>query len=265
MRKLQVAMIFILFIGLCSGIASSEVGKTGIISGQLMIKDGRPMAGGHVFIFNDSSGPPPSQDRYWRVPDYVIPIEDSGRFSVELPEGRYYLGAIKRVSREKIGPPDEGDFFYAGMDEKGMPKAYIIKAGEKKDIGVVSEAVPFKRSTVKFGDGITAVEGTVLDTEGMPVEGALVFAYTTPEMIGRPVFVSERTGKDGKYILRVYDGGNYYLKVRDVYGGGPPVKGAVIGSYGQEKAVPVIIRKGEITKGIDIKVIRFPGPGPKKE
>ncbi len=240
--------------------------KAGAISGQLMIKNGGPMSGGSVFIFNDATGPPPSKEKYWRVPDYIAPIDNDGRFSVELPEGKYYLGAIKRISEKKnIGPPEEGDFFFAGADEKGMPKAYIIKKGEGTDIGVISEAVPFKRAIVKLRNGITAIEGTVLDTDGKPVEGALVFAYTTPTMVGKPIFASEKTGKDGKYILRVHEGGKYYLKVRDIYGGGPPVSGAIIGGYGQEAPVAVAVKTGESTKGIDINVIRFPGRGAKKE
>lgn len=238
--------------------------KTGTISGKLMIKGGGPMAGGHVFIFNDATGPPPSRGKYWRVPDDVVSLDNEGKFSIELPAGRYYLGAIKRVSEKKsIGPPDEGDFFFASADEKGMPKAYIIKEGEKIDIGIISEAMPFKRADVKFGDGITSIEGVVLDVEGKPVEGAVIFAYMAPTRIGKPIFASERTGKNGKYILRVHEGGKYYLRVRSVYGGGPPQAGEIIGDYGEKEPVAVVLKSGKKLRGINIKVRRFAGRGPK--
>ena len=138
-----------------------------------MIKDDVPMSGGRVFFFKDTSGPPPSQEKYWRVPDYIVDIDNNGRFSAVLSEGKYYLGAVKTISGEKIGPPKEGDIFYAGVDERGKQKTYIINQGQETDLGVITGAVPFKRSVVKFTDGITAIEGTVLDIEGKPVEGAL--------------------------------------------------------------------------------------------
>ncbi len=258
--------VIVLLVGVVPAhdVASQEAGN-GAITGQLLIKGGGPLSGGTVFLFNDAAGPPPSQEKYWRIPDYIEPIDDAGRFTVELPAGKYYLGAIKRTAGDKIGPPREGDYFYIDRDEKGSPKAYTVGKGQKIDIGVISEAAPFSRTVVKLKDGITAIEGAVLDTAGKPIEGALVYAFLSPSMVGKPLFVSDRTGKDGKYFLRVHEGGKYYLKVRDLYGGGPPDKGSIIGSYGEESLVAVTVKRGDITKGIDIKVIRFPGRGREKE
>lgn len=266
MKRLMFLTLFCTIIPLTfNAVLAQEVkqAKTGTISGQIMIKGDGPLAGGRVFFFNDASGPPPSREKYWRIPDYVTDTDNSGKFSIELPEGKYYLGAIKTISGGKIGPPAEGDIFYAGTDEQGKPKAYIIKQGLKTDIGVISEAAPFKRSVVKFGDGITAIEGTVLDSAGKPVEGALVFAFLSPAMVGRPLFASDRTGKDGKYILRVHEGGKYYLRVRSVYGGGPPKAGEIIGDYGEKEPVAVTIKSGEKIRGVNIKVRRFTERGPK--
>lgn len=266
MKRLIFLSGVFLVIFLMSDVISAQEAKeikTSTITGQLMIKGDGPVAGGRVFFFNDASGPPPSKEKYWRIPDYVTDTDNSGKFSIELPEGKYYLGAIKTISGGKIGPPAEGDIFYAGTDEQGKPKTYIIKQGLKTDIGVISEAAPFKRSVVKFGDGITAIEGTVLDGAGKPVEGALVFAFLSPTMVGRPLFASDRTGKDGKYILRVHEGGKYYLRVRNVYGGGPPKAGEVIGDYGEKDAVAVALKSGEKVRGVNIKVRSFTGRGPK--
>ena len=98
---------------------------------------------------------------------------------------------------------------------------------------------------------------------GNPVKGAIVFAYFTETMTGLPPFTSYRTGKDGKYFISVSHTGKYYLRVRDVYGGGPPVAGAIMGGYGEEKPAPVYVRTGEITKGKDITVVRHMQRGPK--
>ncbi len=233
--------------------------KTGAIAGQLMTKGGNPLSGGQVFFFNDASGPPPSAEKYWRIPDYVTRIDENGKFSIELPEGKYYLGAIKRVSGEKIGPPKEGDYFFASTDDKGLPKTYLVRNGVKNDIGKITEALPFQKTAVNVGVEITAIEGTILDAEGRPVEGAIVFAYRVSTMVGKPLFASERTGKDGHYTLRVYDNGNYYLRVRSVYGGGPPAIGEVIGVYGEKDPVAVSTRRGEKVRGVNISVRKFYG------
>jgi len=261
MKGLAFLTAFLFFIA-AAGAFAQEAGK-GKITGKLLTEDGRPMSGGSVFFFNAATGPPPSQEKYWRVPDAVAKIGDGGWFSLELPPGKYYLGAMKRISTEKnIGPPAEGDYFLKGQDATGNPKIFVIKKGETTDIGTIADAAPFKRAVVKYSDGVTTIEGVVRDSEGNAVRGAVVFCYNKPTARGKPLFVSDRTGDDGKYILRVSEGGKYYLKVRDLYGGGPPKGGEIVGSYWQGVPVEASAKTGEITKGVDIQVMRFPGRGP---
>lgn len=243
--------------------AANEV-RTGAIAGKMMIKNGGALANGLVYFFNDRNGPPPSPDKYWRVPDEITKTDAEGNFKAQLLEGKYYLGATKRVAGQDPGPPQEGDLFLPASSEKGGPKEYLVKKGETTDAGTIAEALPFQRNMIKTSDGITAIEGVITDNKGRPVDKALVFAFLTPAMIGRPLFVSERTGSDGRYLLRVDKGGTYYLKIRDVYGGGVPKVGEIIGSYGEKKATPVTVEFGKILKGINISGISFPGRGPQK-
>jgi hypothetical protein len=259
--------LFFFFFMLCIiSVAFAQGVNRGIIAGQLMIKGGAPLAGGQVFFFNDASGPPPSQGEYWRVPDYTTQIDEGGKFSIELPAGKYYLGAIKHISGEKIGPPAEGDYFFSSADEKGSAKPYVVKNGEKIELGVISEAVPFQKKAVIPGAEITAIEGAVINTEGKAVEGALVLAQLTPLNTGRhPLFASERTCKDGHYILKVHGGGNYYLRVRSLHDKGPPAAGEMIGAYGGKEPRAVVIKKGQIIRNIDITVVQFMGRGAGKE
>jgi len=259
-KSVFTAIIFVSVLVL-SGTGLAEDVKVGAMSGQLMIKGGGPLSGAIVFLYNTETGPPPSHNKYWRVPDVVGDADDRGRFSTELVEGTYCVGAIKRAGKRQLGPPFEGDYFILSLDEKGAPKKYQVKKGEKLDIGVLSEAVPYKKADVK--EGITAVEGYVLDGQGRPVEGALVFAFATSTIVGKPLFVSERTAKDGKYLLRVHEGGSFYLKIRSTYGGGPPVAHEVLDSYVQEPAalLKVTVKTGEIAKGINLKGMEFPGRG----
>ena len=264
MKHSFLPVLFFLAGSLCIAVTAVPEVKTGAVTGRLMLKGGGPMSGGQVFFFSETSGPPPSRDKYWRIPDYVAPIDGDGRFSIALPEGKYFAGAIKRTSGEKTGPPKEGDYFFAGADEKGAPRVYRVRQGETIDIGVVSEAVPFKKTAMEPGE-ITAIEGAVFDTQGRPVEGALVFGYTSPSMVGKPIFASERTGRDGRFLLRVHEGGTYYLKVRSVYGGGPPSAGEMIGAYGEKEPAAVTVSTRQKVSGISIRVIKFPGRGSRKE
>jgi hypothetical protein len=233
-------------------------------TGTLMSKDAVPMAGGLIHFFNVEKGPIPNPEKYWRVPDAIADLNEKGEFTIELPAGKYYMGAIKRISGKKeVGPPLVGDLFFISSDETGAPKVYPVKQGEEVDVGTISEATPFKGWAMK--DDITAIEGRVLINEE-PVEGALVFAYAAPRMFGKPDFVSDRADKDGKYVLRVPEGGNYYLMARDVYGGGPPRDGSIMGVYGDKKTPTAVkVYSGEAKKGIDIAVIKFPGRGPREE
>jgi hypothetical protein len=261
MKKAVFLACCLFFISLI-GASAQDAGK-GKMIGRLLMEDGSPMSGGSVFFFNDATGPRPSEERYWRVPDAVGTIGEAGRFSMELPAGKYYLGAMKKISSEKnVGPPCEGDYFLKGQDAMGNPRPFFVKKGETTDIGTIAGGAPFKREVVKYGEGITSIEGVVCDSEGLPVEGVAVFGYKKSAARGRPLFTSDKTGKDGKYILRVDAGGKYYLKVRDVYGGGPPVNGAIVGNYWQEGPVEASVRTGEVTKGVDIKVTRLPGKNP---
>ena len=263
MKKISGFLMVLLLFSVATAVGAEDV-RTGTITGKMMIKNGGPMANGVVVFFNEASGPPPSPEKYWRVPDEIVGTDGEGNFKAVLLEGKYYLGASKRKSGQEVGPPQEGDYFLPVMEEKGVPRTFRVGKGKATDIGTIAEAVPFSRTTIKTGNGITAIEGTITGPDGKPLERAMVFAFLTPAMVGKPLFVSERTGKDGKYLLRVNQGGNYYLKIREVYGGGAPKVGEIMGGYGQDKPVPVTITTGKIVKGIDIKGVRFPGRGPNR-
>ncbi|SNB46788.1 carboxypeptidase-like regulatory domain-containing protein [Geobacter sp. DSM 9736] len=236
---------------------------TGTLSGKMMISTTTPMSEGMVYIYNLANGPAPSHERYWRVPDFVERLDKEGRFSLDLPAGEYCVGAIKRHGSTQIGPPQEGDHFLIGLDDKKIPKKYRLSKGEKLDLGVMAGALPFRALPVK--QGVTAVEGTVQDPSGKPVEGVFIFAFVTPTVIGKPLFVSDRSDKDGKFLLRVHEGGTYFLKVRDSYGGGPPRGGSVLDGNKEGPMQKVSLKTGEVVRGVTLKGLKFPGRGPNKE
>jgi hypothetical protein len=247
---------------LLATVAQAQEPSAGSLTGRLQTSKGAPLKDAIVFLFNDQSGPPPAPERYWRVPDEIVTSDQEGRFIALVPPGRYFIGAIKRQGDKEVGPPRPGDLFLTSIDDKGNPKSYQVGRGEQTDVGILAGAAPYKAETGALREGSTAIEGTVVGGEGQPVRGASVLAFLSPAMVGKPVFVSERTGSDGRFVLRVWGSGTFYLKARDVYGGGPPKVGGMIGGYGDESPLPVVVKAGTITKGITVKVGRFAGQGP---
>lgn len=260
MRKGLAVFLFIMF-AFAAHVAAQEV-ATGWLSGQIKIRDGGPMSRGMVVFFDARTGPAPDPDRFVRTPDQMEDLDEEGKFRIMLPAGKYYMGAIKRMSSELIGPPLDGDYFLIARDKDGNAVAYSIEKDKEQSTGDVSPATPFKRKIPEGGSGIS---GTIVDMAGDPVERAIVFAYINDTMTGIPPFASYRTGPDGKYIITMDKGGDYYLRVRDIYGGGPPAEGSVMGGYGEEKPAAVVVKTGEITQGITIKVVRHFERGPKTQ
>ncbi|RJR19582.1 MAG: carboxypeptidase regulatory-like domain-containing protein [Nitrospiraceae bacterium] len=255
MKKiLSSATAFIVSIVVCGSVFAQQKLSpvmTGTISGKIAEKGKGPLKGGMVLFFSEKSGPPPSATRYWRVPSHAFSIDDKGSFKAVLPEGHYYMGATQKSSGEQLGPPEDGDLFFISQDKNGEPKLHTVKGNKNLDMGVIAEAKPFSSKTL-VTEGITSIQGTITDEKGKPVAGMLVFAFPTPTMFGRPLFVSERTDKNGNYLLRLSGGGKYYLSSRANYGGGPPTAEQNIGSYA--KGQPVSIQTGETVKGINITV-----------
>ncbi|WP_298272303.1 carboxypeptidase-like regulatory domain-containing protein [Geobacter sp.] len=263
MRWLHVVVVVLVLAGACT--ASFAELRKGKLAGRILDGKLAPLGGGTVFLFSSTVGPPPAPEHYWRIPDELVSLDGEGRFSIELMPGSYYIGAIRRATGQDLGPPRGGDLFIVGRDSFGAPSSYTVRAGETTDIGILAGAKPFDRAMAEPRPGTSGIEGVILDPDGKPVPGVYVFAFTTSAMLGRPLFVSEKSGPDGRYLLRVAAGGTYYLKARDTCGGGAPLPGAILGGHGEEDPYPVIVNGGIVTRGVTVKSFTAPQRGRKKD
>ena len=239
---------------LCVAAFCSDDALHGSISGQILGKNRESLSGGKVYLFRADSGPAPSKAHYWRIPDEIVDIGNDGRFSAKVTEGRYYVSALKRASGEAIGPPREGDLIYP-QDRtalKSEQENYFINKGKNTDIGIITEAVPYKVESSASNLEITAIEGRIVDTQGNPVPDAIAFAYTLPKFTGKALLASARSDTNGKYFLRVCKEGSYFIKIRTTREGGHPVEGEIIGVYGNDAPLAVMVKAGEIKTGIDV-------------
>jgi hypothetical protein len=249
--KLKLILIALIFV-VMNQYAFAENGK-GFITGRALLPSGKPMKHALVLCYLKQNGPAPLPERYWRVPDAAVPVDSNGKFSVELIEGEYYVGVIGRKSSELVpGPPVEGDILILLKHKSGQPKIFTVADGKTIDTGTQKGSV--YRKSGKKNVTLTTIEGMVLSTDGLPVSGVFVFAFNSPARGSRPVFASEKTGKSGKFLLRVDGDGTFYLKVRDTYGGGKPQAGHLKGSFGGEEPAPVSIASGDTLSGINIVV-----------
>lgn len=237
--------------------------KTGTVTGRFVVQSGGSMSGGTVMLYNADTGPPPLIAQYKRVPTRIVGIDQDSAFQATMPVGTYYLAAVKRNSGRQFGKPLPGDYSFRYYKPDSLELDTLsINEGERIDLGTL-EAHPWQEHRMDTRQSSTAIEGTLTDMEGRPIENALVFAFSTPRMQGnRPKFISEKTGKDGRYSLMIAGDATYYLMARDKMGGGQLQEGEIIGVYGTQKPVGVAIKTGETVKGIDFKVARMERRGP---
>lgn len=216
-----------------------------------------PISGGKIYAFNINAGPSPQRDRPTRVPDGVALTNAEGKFTLELAEGTYYLSTRKNLSGDAPGPPQEGDLYGLIRDGKGELVRYTVKRGKTTDIGILRQASVFKSRALKYPADMTAITGTVKTFDGTPVAGAVVQVYDNGDVKGKPLYVSQQTGKDGQYVVQVGTEGTYFLSSRGGHGGGRLRAGDLLGVYGGDAAKPVMVKKHGITKDIDIQVGQF--------
>jgi hypothetical protein len=247
----RVIVVLLIIMGYSFAVAADNTGR-GSVSGKIVLKDSGPMVDGTVLFFDDSTGPPPLEDQYMRVPDRIAGTDSRGGFSAELPSGKYYIGVKKHRQKKWNGPPRGGDLFFIKKDGKNDPMLHIVKAGEKLNMNIAAEDKPYEWPVARHG--ITGIEGIINDLNGNPVEDVVVFGYLKPAMDGGLVFVSDYTDSNGKYLLRVDEGGKYYLMVMGEFGTLSTVSGMMI-NYGAEADEEGIdVTTGEIISNVDISI-----------
>lgn len=237
---------------------STQAANGGTISGQVMINKKTPMKNGVVLLFNEASGPPPSFDKYWRIPDMMVATDKKGHFSISIESGTYYLQVAQKDPKGDIGPVQTDEYLYFHGDKKYIPLPLVVTSKNIKLGKLVAKKFPVSRE--KFDKGVTLIEGTVSEMNGNPVENMVVFAHLSEQMRGRPTFVSNKTNKNGVFTLRVVEG-TYFLKARTKIGGGPPKSGELQNVIGDSEPLQITVKNEQKLKGIILKVENFTGKG----
>jgi len=275
--RILINALLIILLSVTAGFADQDQTappEKGILKGKVF-QNGKPMPRAIISLFSVAGGTPPDHGSTRRVPEGLIYVNEDGSFLVELFPGKYYLGAVSRSGdRRRMGPPSEDETFFFARNDNGELRQFEIAGGQINDVGTLTGVMP--ESFPEIEDYFT-VAGTIFDEHGKPFSKALVLVRRELN-VPRPLYISERTGADGKYEIKLPEGGSYYLVTREnlvnvgrpkpgnfvgIYGGTPPSSGAVPTVFAGGKVVSA--GKGEVVSGIDITMYKIPDPEKRKE
>lgn len=197
--------------------AAAEKAPRSGIRGTISFQD-VPLERAYLYIYQEA-------DKGFKGPGYLIQPVEKGSFRINLPPGKYWLLARKRLRGGQFGPIEIGDYFnyYHG-------NPVTVSAGEVHEVRI--ETIT-RLSMLEDDPDATfvGVRGRILDAAGKPVARLHVFAYRQAEMTGTPEFFSAPTGLDGKFELALPEGGPFYLLARQEFGG-PAGEGELYGRHG---------------------------------
>ena len=222
------------------GTETAITGAAGVVS-----VNGAPAPDVHVFAYLRPDGG--FRDMGFAASS---PTDRDGGFVLELPPGKYYLLARRRAGGGVAGPLRKGDLF--GYFP-GNPLAVV--QGKVTRIALPATLLKLRNAPV-YSSGYSApasIEGRILDKTGRPVQGVYAALYDNPDLLNRPVFLSDVTGADGKYRLPVPVPGRYYLGARSGYGGSP-APGDLYGRYEGNAEHAVVFKEGDRMEGVEIVV-----------
>jgi hypothetical protein len=176
------------------------------------------------------------------------PTAADGSFVMELPTGVYHLIARRRAGGGVAGPMRKGDLFgyYPANPVTVVPGAYLR-------VTLPVTTLKLRNAPSYSGKAAASVEGRILGPDGKPRAGVYAALYDNPDLLNRPVFLSDVTGEDGRFRLPVPVPGTYYLGARSGYGGAPG-PGDLYGRYEGNAAHSVAVRDGDHLTGIDVTV-----------
>ncbi len=201
-KNLVIAFIFYLVIMAAGNCSAAS------LSGQMLMTDGTPMAGGMVGIFDKKAGPPPRPDLYVRIPDYVGDLDENGRFQVQVPEGNYYVGGfLDHPGKVGDGPPEKGDTLLMVKNKSGKLRLFTVTKKRAMNIGTVSSGTIFDPP-----DETAAIRGTITDANDNPVMGVTFIATDNKRNLGDSIkFISKPSSIDGAFQMGLPGQGVYRL------------------------------------------------------
>ena len=179
------------------------------------------------------------------------PTGADGRYITEIPPGKYYVVARKRMSGSIAGNLQRGDYV---SRETGAPVE--VRPGIYAKVDLTLAPMTGNMLFSAFGaSGAQGVRGVVRGRDGKPFARAYAFAYKDARMTGKPDYVSEWTREDGSYVIYVQEPGVYHVGARTGFMG-VPKPDEPYGKYGRTDH-SVKVPDGAFVDGVDVALGRF--------
>lgn len=224
------ALVTILFLSatvFAAGVPGYLKERMGTLNGEFHVEN-KPLPNATLSFFNTTGGPPPNLGNARRVPDLVSRADADGKFSVPLPPGMYFMGALIREKGAGPGPPRPGEKFFFARNPDGKMRIFTVKAKQTTETGIIAGIAPERFE--EFQSYMT-IRGKVKDADGKPLGGIIVTLNDNLNS-ARPKFISGKTNEDGTYEVKVPPG-KYYVVAHESIRGGRPTPGSKIGMYGR--------------------------------
>lgn len=200
---------------------------TSTINGRFLLENGEPLTDGIAAVFGADHPYPLEFGNLHRIPDYVAPVDEEGRFTMVLAAGRFYLGVIVKDDPAGTGPPEPADRTFSAVEEENKRKIFEIQRGIDKNLGDIQ--VASLKTDEEISDFFT-IHGKILNREGKPFETAWIMVRRNRQA-KRPDFISKKITDDGQFTLHLPAGGPYFLIAKSVPGIGRPQAGSFVGAY----------------------------------
>nr|NIS40269.1 hypothetical protein [Desulfuromonadales bacterium] len=217
----------IFFFGLILLLSACTKEQASVLEGRLM-HDGEPLAGAQLEVYLKAE-----KDRS-TLPFTTVVTGEDGRYSVQLPEGRYFL-----IGKKKVQIDGRARMLMAECPTNP------VEAG-----GGATDVPSFSLQVMGDGGGLvsepdTAVTGRLVHDD-KPLPGGWVYVYTKRDLdlMGPSYGASAQAGDDGTFRIEL-PSGSFYLAGRHRFSGGEfgqPQAGDLNGVYAGN---PVTVKRGE--------------------
>jgi Carboxypeptidase regulatory-like domain len=193
---------------ICLLLYPAYAGENATLTGSVQDTDGKPVPGAEVSVY---TGP-----NVRGTADFISPKTDSdGKYSIVLPQGRYWAVARVRQSGGQFGPimlgdKHSGDAVEIELTQGGREVNFTV--ADLKEAAALSE----KKTNV---DTI-AIRGHILDKKGKPVQSAYAFANISRQISEIPDYLSSWVDEDGQYTIFL-PRGKYFFGCATAFPPGP--------------------------------------------
>lgn len=190
--------------------------------------EGRPMEGAKLFLYDSPNVRRPA--------DFISSLSDrDGLVQIVLPSGKYW--AVARFKADgKYGPLLPGD------KHSGDPLEIDMAASEVAAEFTIADILELGQKKRAAATEALRLKGRVIDTKGVPVANAYLFANRSLEFSELPDYISAWTGENGEYELFLPPGASYYIAASRQF----PLKNKESGGK------PLLFEPGKIDIAIDI-------------